>query len=55
VISEAPRVSLLAAVNHLQIVISDEMGFQLTYVKTEESWTEVTSLPYSLAMLEGIR
>ena len=40
---------------HLQIVITDEMAFQVTYVKTEEKWTEVTSLPYSLAKLEGIR
>ena len=38
-ISEAPRVSLQAALIHLQIVTSNEMGFQLTYVKTEEKWT----------------
>jgi len=44
-------VSLLTALNHLQIVIGDEMAFQVTYVKTEEKWTEVTSLPYSLAIL----
>jgi len=24
-------------------VISDEMAFQVTYIKTEEKWTEVTS------------
>jgi len=23
------------------------MAFQVTYIKTEEKWTEVTSLPYS--------
>ena len=53
-ISEALRASLLAALNHLQIVISDEMAFQVSCVKTEEKCTEVTSLPYSLAILEGI-
>jgi len=37
-------------------VIGDEMAFQVTYIKTEEEkWTEVTSLPYSLPILDGIR
>jgi len=31
------------------------MAFQVTYVKAEEKWTEVISLSYSLAALEGIR
>jgi len=55
VTSEALGVSLLAALNHLQTLITDEMAFQVTYVQTEEKCTEVTSLPYSLAILEGIR
>ena len=41
--SETYGVSLLAALNHLQIVISDEMGFQVTYVKMEEKWTNICS------------
>jgi len=54
--SETYGVSLLAALNHLQIVISDEMGFQVTYVKMERSGLRLaTFLHYSLAILEGIR
>jgi len=44
VTSEAYGVRLLAALNHLQIAISDEMAFQVTYVKMEEKWIEVTTL-----------
>jgi len=45
VTSETYGASLLAALYHLQIVISDEMGFQVTYVKMEEKWTEVSYIP----------
>jgi len=50
VTSEAHGASLLAALYHLQI--ADEMAF---YAKTEEKCTQVTSLPFSLAILDGIR
>ena len=43
--SESYGVSLLAALNHLQLEISDEMGFQVTYVKMEEKLTEVSYIP----------
>jgi len=52
VTSEAYGVSLdlLAALNHQQIVISDEMGFQITYVKMEEKWSEVSYIPALLTL-----